>query len=123
MALGWSVAALCLFTMVCIPIGSPYFPDPELRHAKPEDYTLEQEASLHRQAPNTGGVRIVLMMLTTLGYLFADVASDAVVVKYAQREPLATRGRTQTFVYATQYLFGIGAQVITGFGLSSPPYG
>ncbi|KAF1330292.1 Folate-biopterin transporter, partial [Globisporangium splendens] len=123
MALGWSVAALCLLTMACIPIGNPYFPDPELRHVKPGDYTLEQEASLHRQAPNSGGVYIVLMMLTTFGYLFADVASDAVVVEYAQREPLATRGRTQTAVYAVRYLFGIGAQVIAGFGLSSPPYG
>ncbi|GAB9476197.1 Folate-biopterin transporter [Globisporangium polare] len=123
MVLGWAVASTCLYTMAYLPLGKPYFPNPELRSVKPESYTLAQTVSLNKEAPNSGAVYIVLMMFATLGYLFADVAADAIVVEYAQREPIATRGRTQTAIYCVRFLFGIFAQMIIGFGLSSPEYG
>ncbi|KAF1330543.1 Folate-biopterin transporter, partial [Globisporangium splendens] len=123
MVLGWTVAATCLYTMAYLPLGRPYFSNPELRTVKPESYTLAQIMSLNKEAPNSGAAYIVLMMLATLGYLFADVAADAIVVEYAQREPIATRGRTQTAIYSVRFFFGIFAQMIVGFGLSSPEYG
>lgn len=123
MVLGWSVTVLSLLAMASSPLGDPYFPDPELRTVKPSDYTNEQIMSLNKAAPSDGAKYIVLMMFATLGYLFADVAADAVVVEYAQREPEATRGRTQTAIYTVRTLFNIIAQLITGFGLSSPDYG
>ncbi|KAF1788758.1 Major facilitator superfamily domain [Phytophthora cactorum] len=98
--------------MAASPLEEPYFPDPEMRKIKPADYSLEMWAKY-----------IVLMMFATLGYLFADVAADAVVVEYAQREPEETRGRTQTAIYTVRTLFNVVAQAITGFGLSSPDYG
>jgi hypothetical protein len=123
MVMGWSVTVLSLLTMACSPLGDPYFPDPDLRHVKPSNYTSEQLLSLNAGAQNDGAKYIVLMMFATLGYLFADVAADAVVVEYAQREPEETRGRTQTAIYTVRTMFNVIAQLITGFGLSSPDYG
>ncbi|RLN48255.1 hypothetical protein BBJ28_00000785 [Nothophytophthora sp. Chile5] len=123
MVLGWSVTVLCLLAMACSPLDEPYFPDPALRNVKPSDYSAEMIQSLNKSAPSSGAKYIVLMMFATLGYLFADVAADAVVVEYAQREPEATRGRTQTAIYTVRTLFNVVAQAITGFGLSSPDYG
>ncbi|CAI5747019.1 unnamed protein product [Peronospora destructor] len=123
MVLGWSVTVLCLFIMAMTTLEEPYFPDPEMRNIKPIEYSVEMAQSLNKSAPSSGAKYIVLMMLATLGYLFADVAADAVVVEYAQREPEETRGRTQTAIYTVRTLFNVLAQVITGFGLSSSDYG
>lgn len=78
---------------------------------------------MNKDTPDTGGKYIVLMMLASLGYVIADVAADGVVVAYAQREALDVRGRMQTAIYTVRTLFEVFAQVILGFGLSSPPYG
>lgn len=123
MVLGWTVTVLCLVAMASAPLEAPYFPDPAMRTIKPTDYSLEMVQSLNQRAPDSGAKYIVLMMGATLGYLFADVAADAVVVEYAQREPEATRGRTQTAIYTVRTLFNVVAQLITGFGLSLPNYG
>uniref|UniRef100_K3WVY9 Folate-Biopterin Transporter (FBT) Family n=1 Tax=Globisporangium ultimum (strain ATCC 200006 / CBS 805.95 / DAOM BR144) TaxID=431595 RepID=K3WVY9_GLOUD len=123
MILGWTVCCAMLFTMAFIPLGDPYFMDPKLRKVKPVDLTDEQKLMINYHAPDTGGKYIFLMMLTSLGYLFADVAADAVVVEYAQREPEAIRGRTQTAIYTTRTMFGIFANVILAFGLNSEDYG
>ncbi|KAL4158051.1 hypothetical protein PRNP1_003831 [Phytophthora ramorum] len=56
------------------------------------------------------------MMLASFGYLLCEVAADAMVVEYAQREPLEQRGRVQTAVYAVKTSFtAIGAAVIAFF--------
>ncbi|POM72719.1 Folate-Biopterin Transporter (FBT) Family, partial [Phytophthora palmivora] len=123
MVMGWSVTVLCLLAMAASPLEEPYFPDPEMRKIKPNEYSLEMMQSLNKSAPSSGAKYIVFMMFATLGYLFADVAADAVVVEYAQREPEETRGRTQTAIYTVRTLFNVVAQAITGFGLSSSDYG
>ncbi|TMW58502.1 hypothetical protein Poli38472_010061 [Pythium oligandrum] len=124
MVLGWSLAATCLFIMAAMPLSPPYFQDPADRRVKPQDYDrLGITSRLNPHAADSGGMYIVLMMLASLGYLIADVAADAVVVEYAQREPEAIRGRTQTAIYTTRTFFGIFAQLLLAFGLSSAPYG
>uniref|UniRef100_K3WW90 Major facilitator superfamily (MFS) profile domain-containing protein n=1 Tax=Globisporangium ultimum (strain ATCC 200006 / CBS 805.95 / DAOM BR144) TaxID=431595 RepID=K3WW90_GLOUD len=123
MVFGWSLCALCLLTMALMPVGAPYFPDPSWRKVKPVNYTDAQKLEINHHAPDIGGKYIILMMFATLGFLIADVAADGVVVEYAQREPLAVRGRTQTAIYTVRNLFTILASIIVGFGLSSPPYG
>ncbi|TDH70497.1 hypothetical protein CCR75_009069 [Bremia lactucae] len=123
MVLGWTVTVSCLLAMAASPLEEPYFPDPAMRNIKPAEYSLELTQSFNKSAPNSGAKYIVLMMFATLGYLFADVAADAVVVEYAQREPEETRGRTQTAIYTVRTLFNVVAQIITGFGLNLPEYG
>ncbi|KAG7387234.1 hypothetical protein PHYBOEH_008336 [Phytophthora boehmeriae] len=123
MIIGWILCATCLAVMATLPLEKPYFPDASWRALKPSEYTAEEVAAINYSAPATGGKYIVLMMLATLGYLIADVAADGVVVEYAQREPVAIRGRTQTAIYTVRSIFSIFGSVLVGFGLSSPPYG
>ncbi|KAJ0394618.1 hypothetical protein P43SY_000001 [Pythium insidiosum] len=120
MMFGWSAAAFCLFFMALKPLPKPYYKDPSYANLEPEMVTPDM---VNGDSPDEGGIYIILMMLTSLGYLIADVAADAVVVEYAQREPIAIRGRTQTAIYTTRTFFQIFAQCILGFGLNGPEYG
>ncbi|KAJ0393216.1 hypothetical protein ATCC90586_009336 [Pythium insidiosum] len=120
MIIGWSASAFCLFFMALKPLPDPYYKQPEFANFPPEEITDDM---LDKDAPKSGGTYIILMMLASLGYLVADVAADAVVVEYAQREPISIRGRTQTAIYTTRTFFGIFAQCILGFGLNGPEYG
>ncbi|KAI9908881.1 hypothetical protein PsorP6_014583 [Peronosclerospora sorghi] len=123
MIMGWTLCSLCLVAMATLPLEAPYFPHVSWRALKPTNYTVEEMAAINFHAPATGGKYVVLMMLATLGYVVADVAADGVVVEYAQREPLAIRGRTQTAIYTVRTIFSIFGSLLVGFGLSSPPYG
>ncbi|KAF4314688.1 hypothetical protein G195_011221 [Phytophthora kernoviae 00238/432] len=69
----------------------------------------------YRRRPymNSAGKYVVPMMLASFGYLICEVAADAMVVEYAQREPIEKRGRVQTAVYAVKTSFtAVGAAVI-----------
>ncbi|CAH0481270.1 unnamed protein product [Peronospora belbahrii] len=121
--IGWTLCFLCLVAMAALPLEKPYFPEASWRELKTNEYTTEKMDAINYHAPATGGKYVVLMMLATLGYLVADVAADGIVVEYAQREPIAIRGRTQTAIYTMRSLFGIFGSILVGFGLSSPPYG
>ncbi|CAI5738140.1 unnamed protein product [Hyaloperonospora brassicae] len=123
MVIGWVLCSLCLATMATLPLEKPYFPEASWRELKPNEYTEEEASAINHHAPASGGNYVVLMMLATLGYVVADVAADGVVVEYAQREPIATRGRTQTAIYTVRSIFNIFGSLLVGFGLSSPPYG
>ncbi|TDH66733.1 hypothetical protein CCR75_003372 [Bremia lactucae] len=123
MIIGWMLCILCLVVMASLPLDRPYFPNASLRFVKPRDYTIEEVAAMNDNAPSSGGKYVVLMMLATLGYVIADVAADGVVVEYAQREPTAIRGQTQTAIYTIRSLFSIFGNILVGFGLSSSSYG
>ncbi|TMW58540.1 hypothetical protein Poli38472_010099 [Pythium oligandrum] len=121
MMLGWSVCALCLFTMAVMPMPEPYFMKPEYRKMKVAK--LVDGVHVRESAPDAGAKYIVLMMLASLGYVVADVAADGVLVEYAQREPEAIRGRTQASIYATRNTFMILSNVILAFGMNGKEYG
>ncbi|TMW57040.1 hypothetical protein Poli38472_002965 [Pythium oligandrum] len=121
MMIGWSVCALCLFVMAFMPMPDSYFIKPEYRKLEVEE--LIDGVHVRENAGSSGGKYIVLMMLASLGYVFADVAADAVVVEYAQREPEAIRGRTQTAIYTTRTFFMIIANVMLAFGMNGREYG
>lgn len=122
-AIGWFICIAMLFCMAWIPLGQPYYTDVSVRHVKPSSYTPEQTATLNPSATMLEGKYTGMMMLATFGYLLADVAADAVVVEYAQREPELTRGRTQSAVYAVRNLFMMLANLFTGFCLNGREYG
>ena len=52
----------------------------------------------------------------------ADVAADGLTVQYARREPLATRGTTQTTAYLVRTIGQIAAYLLVGFGMNGPEY-
>ncbi|RHY20322.1 hypothetical protein DYB25_013601, partial [Aphanomyces astaci] len=53
-------------------------------------------------APDNGTLFILLCIFIAFGYVLAASASDAMVVEYAQREPVAIRGRIQTAIYTVR---------------------
>ncbi|POM78511.1 Transmembrane protein [Phytophthora palmivora] len=63
------------------------------------------------------------MMLASLGYMIADVASDGLVVEFAQREPENIRGNIQSTVYLVRSVAMIMAALLVGFGLNGEDYG
>ncbi|GLD98009.1 hypothetical protein PINS_up006706 [Pythium insidiosum] len=53
----------------------------------------------------------------------SDVAADAVVVEFAQREPEAIRGRTQTAIYTVRTIFMVLANALSAFTFNGKNYG
>ncbi len=123
MVLGWTLAFIMLLIMGLTPQGDPYFLDPQYRYTPPEEYTDEIEATINRDAPQSGSTYVILMMFCAFGYLMADVSADGLLVELAQREPLAVRGTSQTTIYAVRILFTIVALVINGFAFNGEEYG
>ncbi|ETV80544.1 hypothetical protein H257_06799, partial [Aphanomyces astaci] len=125
MVLGWSVCFVCLAIMASLPIGAPYC------NRKLSSYCgtplanvplAELRSHFNLHAPDQGSLFIILSMLVSVGYVIAECASDAMIIKYAQREPLATRGRVQTAAFTTRYLCGLPALAVTAFGLNGIQY-
>ncbi|RHZ35069.1 hypothetical protein DYB31_013411, partial [Aphanomyces astaci] len=74
-------------------------------------------------APDNGTLFILLSMFIAFGYVLSASASDAMVVEYAQREPVAIRGRIQTAIYTVRSMAGSLAYLVSAFGLNGPNYG
>ncbi|RHZ30887.1 hypothetical protein DYB37_012020 [Aphanomyces astaci] len=124
MLIGWIVTMICLSLMAFDSLGEPYcnrdktktcglalekVPKSELQH-----YNFD--------APDQGTKFIILSIFVSFGYVTAACASDAMVVEYAQREPVAIRGRVQTAIYTVRTLTGILASLVSGFGLNGANY-
>jgi MFS family permease len=126
MMFGWAMCSACLFIMGIMNVPKPFWDDPAFA-AKARDIPSSEWAAngltFNKAARDAGAKYVVLMMLASLGYVIADVAADAVLVEYAQREPEAVRGRTQTAIYTTRTFFQIFAQAIIAFFLNGPEYG
>ncbi|EQC39377.1 hypothetical protein SDRG_03579 [Saprolegnia diclina VS20] len=124
--LGWTVAAVSLLIMVFTPFAAP-FCDRRINKCpkkapKRESLTPTQLLQYNYDAPDSGTLFIALSVLTAFGYVLADVASDAMVVQYAQREPIAIRGRTQTMIYIVRYCGQMVAQLCVAFLLNGKVY-
>jgi MFS family permease len=116
MVIGWVFCVVILFIMAAMSVPDPYYGDASMHDIDEEDWTAEQIASINEKASSSAGKYVVPMMLASFGYLLCEVAADAMVVEYAQREPLEQRGRVQTAVYAIKTSFtALGAAVIAFF--------
>ena len=67
----------------------------------------------------------VLALLTLQNFfsVFADVASDGFTVQIAHRESNDTRGKTQTYAYASRFVANCIGNIMSGFLLNGPSYG
>ncbi|KAI9919599.1 hypothetical protein PsorP6_017710 [Peronosclerospora sorghi] len=123
MVLGWTICLLTLIIMACLPAGEPYYTDPADRNVKPAEYTPAIQARINADAASQAGTYVMLMFVAAMGYVLSDVCADSIVVDFAQREPLATRGKTQSAIYAVRTAFVIVGQLITGFCFNGKAYG
>lgn len=114
MVLGWSLCFGALLFLSTFPLPEPYF-EPGTRRSS----RLVRNAD----APRHGWTYVLSMALATFGYFFANVAADGMVVEVAQREPIRSRGETQTLAYATRSLFMIVSDLFVGMTLNSEAYG
>ncbi|KDO33405.1 hypothetical protein SPRG_02212 [Saprolegnia parasitica CBS 223.65] len=125
MIIGWTITMVCLAIMSVVSLGDPYCDARQIDCAEVslEAATPDQRKWFNEDAPGKGSLFIILSMLVSVGYVVADCAADAMVVEYAQREPLAIRGRIQTAIYTVRTLTGILAQVVVAFFLNGKEYG
>ncbi|GMF40461.1 unnamed protein product [Phytophthora lilii] len=122
MVVGWVFCVVILFIMAAMSVPDPYYGDAAMHNIDEEDWTPEQIASINESASSSAGKYVVPMMLASFGYLLCEVAADAMVVEYAQREPIEQRGRVQTAVYAVKTSFtAVGAAVIA-FSMNGEEY-
>ncbi|ETV71811.1 hypothetical protein H257_12955 [Aphanomyces astaci] len=122
--IGWTIAMICLIVLTFSPFGEPFCNREKTKYcATPLEKVPKSELQyFNLSAPDNGTLYILLSMFTAFGYLLSASASDAMVVEYAQREPVAIRGRTQTAIYTVRTLTGILAYLVTAFGLNGPNY-
>ncbi|ETV71441.1 hypothetical protein H257_13324, partial [Aphanomyces astaci] len=127
MLIGWTICfANCLF-MALNPFGRPYC-DPQVNDADAMNKCLNRKANRGGYVPNEDAhsnlyMFILPSMLASMGYVMSACASDAMVVQYAQREPMATRGRIQTAIYVVRTIATIVSQLLVGICLNSREYG
>ncbi|KAF0708699.1 Aste57867_6253 [Aphanomyces stellatus] len=122
--IGWVVTMICLAVLTFADFGEPYCNREKTTVCDKalEKVPKDQLKYFNLDAPNNGTTFIMLSILISFGYVLADCAADAMVVEYAQREPIAIRGRVQTAIYTVRTLTGIISSIITGFGLNGANY-
>ncbi|KAF0714192.1 Aste57867_3997 [Aphanomyces stellatus] len=123
MVLGWAICGTCCALMAVTPFPKPYYGKAELVRVPKANMTADDLAFINVDAPTSGGFFIVMSMVASLGYVMADVAADAMVVQYAQREPAAIRGRVQTAIYLTRDSFSMIPMLLVGFCMNDFKYG
>ncbi|KAF0686745.1 Aste57867_21465 [Aphanomyces stellatus] len=131
MLIGWTATMVCLSIMTFSSLGEPYCNREKAEATKSKACTkpyssatpAEQASLFNLSAPDNGAMFIILSMFVSLGYVTAACASDAMVVEYAQREPIAIRGRIQTAIYVVRTVASTIAPIVNGFGLNGANYG
>ncbi|KDO18124.1 hypothetical protein SPRG_16501 [Saprolegnia parasitica CBS 223.65] len=97
MFIGWTLCAAILVYIACKPAGDP-------------------------GSSSDGSQLALLCTIVGFCYVMADVAQDGLMLTYAQREPIAIRGRLQSMIYATRSVFMAIIYLICGLCLNSKEF-
>ncbi|KAF0718914.1 Aste57867_1393 [Aphanomyces stellatus] len=112
MVIGWAICLVALLFMAFTPTGAP------------QCVTNVQDTAACSLTSRDEAYRFTLgAMLATFGYVLSACASDALVVQYAQRESLASRGRIQTAIYTVRSVGQLLSCVLVGLLLNGKDYG
>ncbi|ETV81918.1 hypothetical protein H257_05456 [Aphanomyces astaci] len=122
--IGWTVTMICLSVMTFSSFGEPFCNREKTKFCgTPLEKVPKSELQyFNLAAPDNGTLFILLSMFIAFGYVLSASASDAMVVEYAQREPVAIRGRIQTAIYTVRELSGIFSYLLSGLALNGPNY-
>ncbi|ETV69247.1 hypothetical protein H257_14890 [Aphanomyces astaci] len=107
--IGWLMTAICFVVIALKPAGPSVVGDKSVENIK--------------AAQANGSLLVLLCSVACFCYIMADVACDAMVVEYAQREPDRVRGRLQSSIYGTRFVFQAVSTALSGFLMSSERYG
>ncbi|EQC32764.1 hypothetical protein SDRG_09736 [Saprolegnia diclina VS20] len=94
MLLGWTLCAILLVVLAVKPAGE-------------------------QNSQSDGSTFALICTVCGFCYVMADVAQDGLMLTYAQREPIAVRGRLQSIIYGTRFVFAAIIGAICGFCLNS----
>ncbi|OQR89098.1 transmembrane protein [Thraustotheca clavata] len=132
MVIGWVICIISLCLMAFKPFPDSYI-GKGLAGTSPHDITKirggnfsaltpDQVAMVNKNAPETGVYWILLSTLASFGYMMSDVAADAMVVQYAQREPIYIRGRIQSAIYSVRYACSMIPLLVIGVCMNGQQY-
>merc|ERR1719163_1426842 len=127
MCIGWTFCSAMLVLLSFMALPDPYWCVDPATGAYITKKTMADGSTVAAEpcnphAARMGGRYAMVMMLSALGYVVADVAADGLTVEYARREPVSRRGRTQTTAYLTRTLGSVSSILLVGFGMNSKEY-
>ena len=137
--LGAGIIFLAYLLMVVVPFPEPYYCDPvavlgnatlpvqilphEPHRALQQSANSTVQRVCNSAAPSRAGGLIAMLTLAQVGAVFLDTGLSGLILDYARREPLATRGR----VFSVNAIFCLCGSAFGGlFGglvLNTPAYG
>ncbi|RHX98949.1 hypothetical protein DYB36_011882 [Aphanomyces astaci] len=107
--IGWVMTAICFVAIALKPVGPSVI--------------LDRSDENIKAAQSYGSVLVLICSVAGFCYIMADVACDALVVELSQREPVRVRGRLQSSIYGTRFVFEGLVTALSGFLMSSERYG
>ncbi|KAF0719056.1 Aste57867_1317 [Aphanomyces stellatus] len=123
MILGWLICGAMCLVMAITPFPSPYYGRAGLAGTPLANLSTADRRFINDTAADHGTTFVLCTMVASMGYVMADCASDALLVDYAQREPVAIRGRIQTAAYLTRESFFALPMVLVGLCMNDYKYG
>ncbi|OQR86379.1 transmembrane protein [Achlya hypogyna] len=121
--LGWAIAAVACLVMAFSPFPAPYYGKASLVNLPIANISkADRAAFINEQAPSSAGIFVLLSTIATFGSVMVVCAADGLTVEYAQREPMATRGRFQTMIYVVRDSSKILPQIVVGLCMNSFAY-
>jgi len=127
MMIGWTMCTISLLILGFTPLPEPYWCVDEvtgkyIKSITLPDGTTDAAEPCNADAAKSGGKYAMLLMLSCLGYVIADVAADGLTTEYAKQEPIERRGKTQTTAYLTRTLGGVGSTIFVGLCMNGHEY-
>ncbi|RHY43833.1 hypothetical protein DYB34_011525, partial [Aphanomyces astaci] len=107
--IGWVMTAICFVAIALKPAGPSVI--------------LDRSDENRKAAQSYGSLVVLICSVASFCYIMADVACDALVVELSQREPERVRGRLQSSIYGTRFVFQGLVTALSGFLMSSERYG
>ncbi|CAI5737181.1 unnamed protein product [Hyaloperonospora brassicae] len=123
MLIGWSLCCCMLFMMASFPDTAPFYGDPSMHFTNPDEWTDTQQKSINPNAPDAAGKYVLPMTMAAFGYLLVEVPADAVTIEYAQREPIGSRGRLQSWIHSLRMGFSAIGALAIALALNGAEYG
>ncbi|XP_075263785.1 folate transporter 1-like [Convolutriloba macropyga] len=115
MVIGWIIAASFLFSACLHEYPEPYY--------GVTNCTRNTSLVLNPRASESAFFYVLSLSGALFGVGIATVATDALTVEYAKREPLKTRDKVLAYLNIAQFFGALFATILSGFGLNSAEYG
>ncbi|TMW64166.1 hypothetical protein Poli38472_014283 [Pythium oligandrum] len=123
MVLGWLFCIMMLVYMAFLDVPAPYYGDASMHFTSPDAWTDVQRKTINTHAPDAATQYVIPMMLAACGFLVVETTADAIVVEYAQREPLDSRGQLQAAIHCMRMTFNALGGLTVALAFNGVQYG